>query len=64
MELTRCKDCVWYSSVESNPNAKIIHDILNTRNETGVCRKVTFSKDRPVITRPDGYCHRAEKKGN
>lgn len=59
--MIHCKDCAWFAPVESNPAAKKFHDILDTGNETGVCRKLTFSEDRPVITRPDGYCHRAER---
>ena len=62
MELTHCKDCVWNAPVDSNPAAQKIHDILDTGNETGVCRKLTYTEDRPVLTRPDGYCHRAERK--
>lgn len=27
----------------------------------GICRKLTYTEDRPVLTRPDGFCHRAEK---
>lgn len=62
MPPVQCKDCVWYAPVDSNPTAKEIHDILDTGNEVGVCRKLTYTEDRPVVTRPDGYCHRAEKK--
>ena len=59
---TRCRDCVWYAPINSNPTAKEIHDILDSGNETGVCRKFTFTENRPVMTRPDGYCHRAERR--
>lgn len=62
VESTRCKDCAWFAPVESNATAKQIHDILDSGNEVGVCRKLTFSEDRPVLTRPDGYCHRAERR--
>lgn len=62
MELTHCKDCVWNASVDSNPTAKEIHDILDSGNEVGICRKLTYTEDRPVLTRPDGYCHRAERR--
>lgn len=57
-----CKDCVWYAPIDSNPTAKKIHEILDIGNETGVCRKLTYTEDRPVLTRPDGYCHRAERR--
>ena len=57
-----CKSCAWYAPVESNAAAKKIHDILDSGNEVGVCRKLTFSEDKPVITQPEGYCHRAERK--
>lgn len=58
----QCRECVWNEPVESNPTAKEIHDILDTGNEVGVCRKLTYTEDRPVLTRPDGYCHRGERK--
>jgi hypothetical protein len=36
-------------------------DILPRRNdEIGVCRKVTFCKEKPVLTHGNGFCHRAE----
>ena len=67
-----CKDCAWFLPMEEAPEkAKKMHDllhecfdgILEPRNvETGICRKVTFSIDKPVSTRADGYCHRAEQK--
>lgn len=60
--VVHCKDCTWFAPIESNQMAKKIHDICDTGNETGVCRKVTFSPDRPVLTRPEGYCHRADRK--
>lgn len=62
VEPTRCKDCTWYAPVDSNPAAQKIHDILDSGNEVGVCRKLTYTEDRPVLTRPDGYCHRAERR--
>lgn len=60
--MIQCKDCVWYAPVESNPTAQKIHEILDSGNEVGICRKLTYTEDRPVLTRPDGFCHRAEKK--
>lgn len=60
--MIHCKDCVWYAPVGSNHTAKRIHDILDTGNETGVCRKLTFSPEKPVLTRPEGFCHRAERR--
>ena len=57
-----CKDCVWFAPVDSNPTAQKIHDILDSGNEVGICRKLTYTEDRPVLTRPDGYCHRAERR--
>ena len=62
MPPVKCKNCVWYAPINSNPTAKEIHDILDSGNEVGVCRKLTYTEDRPVLTRPDGYCHRAERK--
>lgn len=66
-----CKDCVWFARVSDLPAAEELHekllstfgDILPRREgECGICRKVTFSPDKPVLTRPDGYCHRAERR--
>ena len=66
-----CKDCVWFAPVESMPEAekrhKKLHEIFDgifprREGKTGVCRKVTFCEDKPVLTRPDGFCHRAEPK--
>ena len=62
VESTRCKDCAWFAPVDSNPTAQKIHDILDTGNEVGICRKLTYTEDRPVLTRHDGYCHRAERR--
>ena len=62
MPPVQCRDCVWNAPVESNPTAQQIHDILDSGNEVGICRKLTFSEDRPVLTRPDGFCHRAERR--
>lgn len=55
-----CKECVWFAPAESNTVALAIKQI--TGGSAGICRKVTYSTCRPVMTREDGYCHRAEKK--
>lgn len=69
--MINCKDCAWFLPLEAVPEAKkmsdklheLFDDILEPRGvKTGICRKVTFSMERPVLTREDGYCHRAEKK--
>lgn len=69
--MINCKNCVWFLPLETMPKAKEMHDklhelfddILEPREgETGICRKVTFSIERPVPTHEDGYCHRAERK--
>lgn len=66
-----CSECVWFAPVESMPEAEKWHTKLHElfdgilpkrKGKTGVCRKVTFSEDKPVLTREDGYCHRAERK--
>ena len=71
--MIRCKDCAWFAPVESNPAALAMHenlirifgDVLPRREgETGVCRKVTYCAERPVLTNSEGYCHRAERKNN
>lgn len=70
--MINCKDCKWFLPLETMPEAQKMHNalhecfdgILEPRNvETGICRKVTFSMERPVLTREDGFCHRAEPKG-
>lgn len=42
---------------------KALSEIVSTLKKLiQECRKLTFSEDRPVLTRPDGYCHRAERR--
>lgn len=69
--VTCCKDCAWFAPVDSLTAARelrerllnILGDCLKRREgECGICRKVTFSKDRPVLTNSNGYCHRAEPR--
>lgn len=71
VKIIHCKNCVWFAPVNSIQAAAKLHDLLidtfgdclpRREGECGVCRKVTFSHDRPVFTREDGYCHRAERK--
>ena len=71
MEIIHCKNCCWFAPMEDYPEAENFRrllretfgDVLPAREEkTGICRKVTFSKDRPVWTHEGGYCHRAEQK--
>jgi len=67
----RCKDCAWFMSVSSVPEAEALHDKLHElfdgvlparEGQCGICRKVTYSPDRPVLTNENGFCHRAEKR--
>lgn len=69
--MIRCNDCAWFAPIEDYPEQKKFHeflqetfgDILPLREDpVGICRKVTFSKERPVWTNGGGYCHRAEEK--
>lgn len=69
--MLHCKDCAWFLHLEAMPEAQKMHDLLHEYfddileprdGETGICRKVTFSMERPVSTREDGFCHRAEPK--
>ena len=69
--VVHCRDCVWFAPVEIIPEAARIHekltelfgDCLKKREgQCGVCRKVTFSKERPVLTSANGFCHRAEHR--
>lgn len=71
--IIHCKDCAWFAPVESMPEAKKWHEKLHKlfdgilpprKGKTGVCRKVTICEDKPVLTREDGFCHRAERKEN
>ena len=73
MNITHCEDCVWFASIDEFPTAVEMHEkLINTfgdcipkrDGECGVCRKVTFNTDRPVLTNSNGYCHRAEQKYN
>jgi hypothetical protein len=48
---------------------KKLHEIFDgifpkREGKCGVCRKVTVCEDKPILTRPNGYCHRAERKEN
>lgn len=67
----RCNGCAWFAPVESMHEAEKWHnllqkcfgDILPAREgEVGICRKVTFSADKPVLTHESGFCHRADEK--
>ena len=69
--VTHCKDCAWFAPVESMPAALDMHvklhelfdGILPPREgRTGICRKVTFSPDKPVLVNENGFCHRAERR--
>lgn len=69
--MIRCKNCAWFASMELYPEAMEFHqavteifgDIFPRREgDCGICRKVTFCKERPVITNENGYCHRFEEK--
>lgn len=69
--MIHCKECAWFLPLQTMPEAKKLHDklhecfdgILEPRDgETGICKKVTFSMEHPVLTREDGFCHRAEPK--
>lgn len=69
--MIHCKDCAWFAPVSDLPEAEALHNRLHElfdgvlpamEGQCGICGKVTFSKDRPVLTRPDGYCHRAERR--
>jgi hypothetical protein len=69
--MLHCKDCAWFLPLEAmleaeKPHSKLhecFDGILEPRDgETGICRKVTFGMNRPVLTSEDGFCHRAEPK--
>jgi len=69
--MLHCKNCAWFAPVSDMPEAEKLHnklqelfgDILPSREgEIGVCRKVTFTPERPVLTNEYGFCHRAEEK--
>lgn len=69
--MIHCKDCAWFLPLHTTPEVEELADRLDAafgdilprrEGETGVCRKVTYSMERPVLTREDGFCHRAEPK--
>ena len=69
--MIHCKECAWFAPVESMPKAEKIHnklhelfdDVLPAREgKCGICRKVTFCKEKPVLTNEEGFCHRAEER--
>lgn len=69
--VTHCKGCAWFAPVESMPAALALHEKLHElfdgilpprEGRTGICRKVTFSPDKPVLCNENGFCHRAERK--
>lgn len=69
--IIHCRDCAWFVPVDHFPVAEKLHEKLTTLFEDclqkregtcGVCRKVTFSEERPVLTNSEGFCHRAEHK--
>lgn len=73
MELIHCKDCSWFAPIEDYPEAEELSNKLHElfdgvlpprEGKSGVCRKVTFCKERPVTTHENGYCHRAERKAD
>lgn len=68
-DVIRCRDCVWFAGLEEYPEAERFHkqlrelfaDVFPKREgKCGICRKVTFSRERPVPTHADGFCHRAQ----
>lgn len=68
-QMIHCRDCAWFASVETMPEAVRVHekllelfgDCLKKREGVcGICRKVTFSPERPVLTNSNGFCHRAQ----
>lgn len=69
--MIHCKDCAWFAPVSDLPEAEALHNRLHElfdgvlparEGQCGICRKLTYTEDRPVLTRPDGYCHRAERR--
>lgn len=59
--IINCVDCAYFQPVERNPIAKKLFDLVGG-NTTGWCKKLSFSPDEPILTRADGYCHRAKRK--
>ena len=69
--MIHCKECAWFASIESMPEAEKLHNKLHElfdgvlparEGKCGICRKVTFCKEKPVLTNEQGFCHRAERK--
>lgn len=61
-DIIYCKDCAFYAPVERNPIAQMLHDLIHNGDMSGYCRKISISENEPVLTRRDGYCHRAKRK--
>lgn len=66
-----CRECAWFAPLENYPEAMTFHQKIrklfdgvfpSREGKYGICRKVTFCKERPVPTNEDGFCHRAERK--
>lgn len=60
--IINCVDCAYYQPVERNPIAKKLFDLVGIGNMNGWCKKISPSPEEPILTRPDGYCHRAKPK--
>lgn len=57
-----CKDCAYFAPVERNPIAQMLHDLMHNGNMTGYCKKLSISEAEPILTRQDGFCHRAKRR--
>lgn len=69
--MIHCKDCVWFAPLDDYPDTKAFHEKLHElfdgilparEGKCGICRNVSFCKERPVPTNEEGFCHRAERK--
>lgn len=69
--MIHCKECEWFAPIESMPEAAALHNKIHElfdgvlperEGKCGICRKVTFCREKPVLTNEDGFCHRAVRK--
>lgn len=69
--IIHCKDCVWFDTVESMPEAEKMHKKLHElfdgvlpprEGKCGVCRKTPFCGRVPLLTNENGFCHRAKRR--
>lgn len=71
VEVIRCERCARFSPIESVPEARKLHQLLQDtlgdvlpkrEGYIGICQKDTLCRDRPVLKNSNGYCDSAERR--